>query len=85
MESTESKNQQNSKEFIMKMIPVDSSNVAAVGYDVDSETLQVEFINGSIYQYFGVREDVFNGLRDAASVGRYLSTVIKGTYRYSKV
>ncbi len=69
----------------MEMTNVDSSNVESVGYDEDSSTLQVEFINGGMYQYFDVPEDVFIGLRDADSVGRYLSDRIKGTYRYSKV
>lgn len=69
----------------MEMIHVDSSNVEAVGYDENSSTLQVEFKNGGMYQYFDVPEEVFFGLRDADSVGGYLAARIKGTYRYSKV
>ncbi|MBU0673149.1 MAG: KTSC domain-containing protein [Proteobacteria bacterium] len=69
----------------MEMTSVDSSNVESVGYDEDSSTLQIEFKNGSTYQYFDVPEDVFIGLRDADSVGRYLAARIKGTYRYSRV
>ena len=69
----------------MEMIPVESSNIEAVGYDGDSSTLQVEFKNGGTYQYFDVPEHIFEGLRDADSVGRYLASVIKGSYRYSKV
>jgi hypothetical protein len=67
------------------MIHVDSSNIEAVGYDVDSSTLQVEFKNGGTYQYFDVPERVFEELRDASSVGAYLAANIKGVYRYSKV
>jgi len=69
----------------MKMTNVDSSNVESVGYDEDSSTLQVEFKNGGVYQYFDVPEEVFIGLRDADSVGRYLNVNIKGIFRYSKV
>jgi len=69
----------------MEMINVKSSNVASVGYDEDSLTLQVEFNNGSTYQYFDVPEHLFSGLCDADSVGGYLASNIKGTYRYSKV
>lgn len=69
----------------MEMTNVDSSNVEAVGYDEDSSTLQVEFKNGGTYQYFDVPENVFIGLRDAESVGRYLVSTIKGVYRYSKI
>jgi len=69
----------------MRMISVNSSNVAAVGYDEASETLQVAFNNGGMYQYFDVPQSVFEGLRDADSVGGYLAAQIKGVYRYSKV
>lgn len=69
----------------MDMTSVSSSNVAAVGFDEDSSTLQIEFLNGAVYQYFDVPEGLFIGLRDADSVGKFLNDNIKGTYRYSKV
>lgn len=70
---------------MMDMINVDSSNIATVGYDEDSSTLQVEFHNGGIYQYFDVPEHLFVQLRDAESPGGFLAANIKGSYRYSKV
>ena len=69
----------------MKKTPVTSSNVASIGYDEDSSTLEIEFNNGATYQYFDVPVNVFTELRDADSVGGYLAARIKGTYRYSKV
>jgi len=69
----------------MDMVSVSSSNIEAVGYDDNSETLQVAFKNGSVYQYFDVPEHVFSSLRDAISVGGYLASNIKGIYRYSKI
>ncbi len=69
----------------MEMIPVSSSNIAAVGHDEGSQTLQVEFNNGTRYQYFDVPEQVFIELRDAGSPGGYFSSNIKGVYRFSKV
>jgi hypothetical protein len=38
---------------------VNSSNLASVGYDETSNTLEVEFNNGGIYQYFNVPESVY--------------------------
>lgn len=70
---------------MMQMINVSSSNVAAIGYDEDSETLQVEFNNGGTYQYFDVPEQIFAELQHADSIGGYLAKNIKGIYRYSKV
>lgn len=69
----------------MEMTIVDSSNVAAIGFDKDSQTLQVEFNSGAAYQYFDVPEAVYEGLLAAASVGQYLNQQVKGTYRYSRV
>jgi hypothetical protein len=69
----------------IEMNKVESSNVAEVGYDEESATLQVTFNNGSSYQYFDVPEQLFEGLLHADSVGEYLAAQIKGSYRYSKV
>jgi hypothetical protein len=69
----------------MERTSVTSSNVESVGYDEDSQTLEVEFKNGGIYQYFDVKKDVFDDLLSADSIGAYLSARIKGVYRYSRV
>ena len=69
----------------MERVAVSSSNVEALGYDADSQTLEVEFKNGTVYQYFDVPERVFEELRDAGSVGAYLAAQVKGAYRFSKV
>jgi uncharacterized protein len=69
----------------MKRTHVESSNIESIGYDSRSQTLEIEFLNGSVYQYFDVPEHVFNELMSADSYGKYLNANIKGTYRYSKV
>jgi hypothetical protein len=69
----------------MERTAVQSSNIASIGYDNQSETLEIEFLNGSIYQYFDVPERVYEELMGADSHGKYLAHIIKGNYRYSKV
>lgn len=69
----------------MERSPVSSSNVESVGYDEESETLEVEFKNGALYQYFDVPQGAYNGLVSADSIGAYLAENIKGVYRYSRV
>ena len=64
---------------------VDSSNVSAIGYDEDSQTLQVEFNSGATYQYFDVPQQIFEGMLDAGSVGQFLNQHVKGVFRYSRV
>ena len=69
----------------MKRDQVESSNIESIGYDKGSQTLEIEFLNGSIYQYFDVAKHIYNDLMGAGSKGEYLATQIKGSYRYSKV
>ncbi|MFF7055934.1 KTSC domain-containing protein [Achromobacter spanius] len=64
---------------------VSSSNVKSVGYDAASETLEIEFNNGSVYQYFDVPERIYSELMSADSVGGYLAAHVKGIYRFSRV
>jgi hypothetical protein len=64
---------------------VESSNIESIGYDSNSQTLEIEFLNGSIYQYFDVPQHIYEELIDADSHGKYLAANIKGHYRYSKV
>lgn len=70
----------------MKRVPVTSSNVASVGYDEATKTLEVEFKKGGIYQYFDVPASVHAGLLAAPSIGSYLDADIKKAgYRYKLV
>jgi curved DNA-binding protein CbpA len=50
-------------------IRVMSSNIHSVGYDKGKKVLQVEFLNGSIYQYYDVPDTIFNELLMAESKG----------------
>lgn len=65
--------------------PVDSSNLSSVGYDPASKTLEIEFNSGSIYQYSGVPEYIYNGLMNAPSKGKYLNQNVKTRYDYIKL
>jgi hypothetical protein len=70
----------------MERTPVQSSSVSSVGYDRDSSTLEIEFLNGSIYQYFGVPESIFNGLMNAPSKGTFLDMFVKKAgYSYVRI
>jgi hypothetical protein len=65
---------------------VSSSNLASVGYDHRTMTLEVEFNHGGIYQYSGVPEHVYEGLMSASSHGEYFDVhVKKAGYSYRKV
>jgi hypothetical protein len=61
----------------MNRVSFSSSNLASAGYDADCKILEIEFQNGSIYQYFDVPEKLYIGLVSAASHGRYFDAYIK--------
>ncbi len=69
----------------MNRVAVQSSNLAEIGYNPQSQTLEIMFRNGAVYQYFDVPEHVFKELLDAASPGRYFHSAIKGSYRYARL
>lgn len=65
--------------------PVNSSNLQSVGYDSNSETLEIEFKNGSIYQYPGVPVAIYQGLMAASSHGKYFAQYIRKHYSYTRI
>jgi hypothetical protein len=68
----------------MERNPVISSNIASIGYDETTSTLEVEFLNGGVYHYYDVPDSIYKDLLAAPSHGQYLVAYIKGRYRYSK-
>jgi hypothetical protein len=65
---------------------VNSSNLASVGYDAQTQTLEIEFNHGGVYQYYNVPKSIYDGLMNASSHGQYFDRNIKKAgYRYSKV
>lgn len=61
----------------MERRSVNSSNIAAIGYDPERQILEVEFNSGSVYHYLGVPEHLHLGLMSADSHGRFLNQHIK--------
>lgn len=69
----------------MNRNPVDSSNVAEIGYDLNTQTLEVQFKDGNVYQYFDVPQSVCESLMSASSKGQFLNKEIKVNYRYARL
>lgn len=66
----------------IEMLPVNSSNIVAVGWDNDD--LYVKY-NSGVYVYSGVDKYLFEQLLQAESKGRFLSEEIKPVYKYKKL
>lgn len=69
----------------MDRTPVSSSTLISVGYDDATQTLEVEFAGGSLYQYFDVPSTVHIELLGAGSVGQYFSQNVRNSYRYARL
>jgi hypothetical protein len=69
----------------MNRIPVESSNLYSVGYDPDTQTLEIEFRTGGIYEYYDVPKAVYQQLMTAPSHGRFFHAYIRNVYRYRKI
>jgi hypothetical protein len=70
---------------MMYRTSVSSSDLHSVGYDPTTRTLEIEFNSGSVYRYFDVPQNVYDGLMGASSHGTYFHAKIKENYRYAKV
>jgi hypothetical protein len=61
-------------------LPVQSAMAKAVGYDRDRHQLQVEFKNGSVYEYNGVDSQTWEAFKTSDSAGKFFNQAIKGNY-----
>ncbi len=69
----------------MNRKPVTSSNIRSVGYDENSQTLEVEFNSNDVYQYLNVPARIHVELMSAGSKGQYFIKNIKEVFEYRKV
>ena len=69
----------------MRVVAVESSTLATVGYDAIGGLLQLEFRNGAVYRYFGVPAAVHQTLLSAGSKGNFFNRSIRGRFAYRLV
>jgi hypothetical protein len=68
----------------MEREPVSSSNIVSIGFDPESETLEIEFKDSGIYQYFNVPQFMHERLMQADSVGKFFNMEIKQAYPFTR-
>ena len=69
----------------MQRQSVSSSDLRSVGYDAETQVLEIEFHSGGIYQYSRVQESTWQRLLGAPSKGRYFHPYIKDRYPYRRI
>ena len=80
MELSRSQNYRGGRCVDINRIPVSSSDLRSVGYNPESQTLEIEFRSGGVYRYSGVPESVYRSLMAASSHGKYFHEHIKDNY-----
>lgn len=74
------------EESIPAIRSIESSSVAAVGYDPATRKLYLRFRGtGQAYVYYEVAPSTFADLMDAESKGGFVNTMIKGSYNYRRL
>ena len=63
----------------------ESTVIKDSGYAQLSNTLEIEFQSGAIYQYFDVPMHVYEELRAASSQGQYFNANVRNVYSYRRV
>jgi len=70
---------------ILERIPVESSNLEAVGYDPNNGLLEIEFKNGRVYEYYEVPEYIYDELMSAESKGKYAHLNIYKNFNQQRI
>lgn len=64
---------------------VASSVLHSIGYNRTLQTLEIEFLNGSVHEYRGVPLPTYLALMEASSNSSYFQFFIEGKFRCRKV
>lgn len=78
---------------LIEMIPVESSQILAIGHCIETNTLAITFKNykgesSSTYHYSNFTYDQFNDFKNAESIGKYFGSKIKSNshaHPYKKI
>lgn len=57
----------------------------SVGYDPESKTLELEFSDGSLYEYYAVPAAIHRRLMEADSIGRFVNRFLVPGYQSRKI
>ena len=64
----------------MERQPISSSNIVSAGYDPATQTLELEFKNGVVWQYMNFPEFMWFEFLGAPSQGKYFQSQIRSRF-----
>ena len=69
----------------MHRIPIPSTDIIQVGYQEDSEILEIKFSQAGVYQFFNVPTTVYDEFMSAASKESYYRAKIGERFPCSRI
>jgi hypothetical protein len=67
----------------MELVPIQSTNLRAIGYEPDTMLMQIQFSNGSLYSYQNVEPETYQALVTSPDPGKFFAEIIKPQrYKY---
>jgi KTSC domain-containing protein len=69
----------------MNRTTVASAGIAQVGYEEGSETLEIEFVSGKIFQFYNVPLTLFNQLMKSSQKEMYYESNILVRFPYTRI
>lgn len=64
---------------------IESSMMIGIGYERESSALEIEFKNGTVWQYFDFPEALWYEFKDSDSKGKFFHKEIRGQFSESRV
>ena len=69
----------------MKREPIESSCIAATGYDPETQSLEIELRHGGVYRYRGVPAKLATEFSEAESAGAFWVARIKTAFPFDVI
>jgi len=69
----------------MKRVHVNSAAIRSIGYDEQSRTLEVRYIDGDLYRYTDVPPLLMEAFEAAPSKGKFINDIVKKYFPVEKI
>ena len=69
----------------MHRTTVGSVGISQVGYDEGAHTLEIEFVSGSVYDFFNVPPKIYDDFMHSATKERFYESNVLARFPYQRV
>jgi hypothetical protein len=64
---------------------IGSEDVSSAGYDPETMVMEIEFHNGTVFQYLEVPAEIFEGLISSVNPGKFFAQSIKNKFKFFQI